>query len=101
MPFDVTFLSHPQPRDCGDYRHRTLWPAKALGELVPTVAVQTLHPDSFAAMLQCHLLVVGMVADPDVQAIVEERKARGLPTIYEISDDFKCFPSNTSLGSIF
>ena len=101
MSFDVTFLAHAQPRDCGDYRHRTLWPATALGELTPTVAVQTLHPEVFTAIVQARLLVVGMIVDPDVQALVEYRRSVGLPTVYEISDDFKAFPENTSLGTIF
>jgi len=101
MLFDVTFLAHPQPRDCGDYRHRTLWPAQALGEHVPTIAVQTIHPDVFTAIVQSRLLVVGMIVDNEVHALLEYRRSVGLPTVYEISDDFKAFPENTSLGTLF
>lgn len=98
MNFDVTFLSHPQPRDCGDYRHRTLWPAEALGSRTPTIAVQTTHPDVLTALARTRLLVVGMVVDPDVRAMVEYRRSAGLPTVYEISDDFKAFSTVTSMG---
>lgn len=101
MSFDVTFLSHAQPRDCGDYRHRTLWPAQALGALTPTVAVQTIHPEVFTAVVQTRVLVVGMVVDVDVQVLVEYRKKMGLPTVYEISDDFKAFPDNTELAPFY
>jgi len=101
VSFDVTFLSHAQPRDCGDYRHRTLWPAQALGALTPTVAVQTIHPEVFTAVVQTRVLVVGMVVDVDVQVLVEYRKKMGLPTVYEISDDFKAFPDNTELAPFY
>jgi glycosyltransferase involved in cell wall biosynthesis len=101
VSFDVTFLSHAQPRDCGDYRHRTLWPAQALGALTPTVAVQTIHPEVFTAVVQARVLVVGMVVDADVQVLVEYRKKMGLPTVYEISDDFKAFPDNTELAPFY
>lgn len=101
VSFDVTFLAHAQTRDCGDYRHRTLWPAKALGELTPTVAVQTIHPEVFTAIVQTRMLVVGMVVDSDVKVLVEYRKKMGLPTVYEISDDFKAFPENTELSPFY
>jgi len=101
LSFDVTFLAHAQTRDCGDYRHRTFWPAKALGELTPTVAVQTIHPEVFTAIVQTRMLVVGMVVDSDVKVLVEYRKKMGLPTVYEISDDFKAFPANTELAPFY
>jgi len=42
-----------------------------------------------------------MVVDPDVLAIVEHRRRVGLPTVYEISDDFCDFPENTELGGYY
>jgi len=54
-----------------------------------------------SAAAQTRLLVVGMVVDPDVLAIVEHRRTVGLPTIYEISDDFQDFPENTELGGYY
>ena len=101
MDFDVTFLSHAQPRDCGDYRHRTLWPAQALGELVTTTAIQTTHPDLLSALAQTRLLVVGMVVDADVLALIEHRSSVGLPTVYEISDDYRDVPANTELHAYY
>lgn len=101
MAFDVTFLSHSQPRDCGDYRHRTLWPAQALGDLTPTIAVQMTHPEVLTALAQARVLVVGMVVEPDLRIVLEYRKSQGLPTVYEISDDFKAFSKNTSMGMYY
>ncbi|MEC7242835.1 MAG: hypothetical protein VXW32_16495 [Myxococcota bacterium] len=101
MPPHVTFLSHPQTRDSGDYRHRTLWPAQALSQLVDVYALQTAHPEAFEAVVSADLLVVGMIADPDIHALIELRRTIGRPTVYEISDDFRAFPENTSLGTCF
>lgn len=97
----VTFLSHPQKRDSGDYRHRTLWPAQALSKLVEVHAIQTAHPDAFEAITSADFLIVGMIADPDLRPLIEHRRRLGRPTVYEISDDFRAFPSNTSLGPSF
>jgi hypothetical protein len=96
-PFDVTFVTRPQPRTGGDYLHRTYWPAAALGEHLPTTAIQLSHPDCLEAMATTRLLVVTMVMDPDISRVFDERRKRGLPTIYELSDDFEAFPENLPL----
>jgi hypothetical protein len=95
--FDVTFVTRPQPRLGGDYLHRTYWPAAALGEHVPTTAIQLSHPDCLEAMATAGLLIVTMVMDADLARIFDARRQRGLPTIYEISDDFEAFPENLPL----
>src|SRR5688572_3514919 len=95
--FDVTFVTRPQPRLGGDYLHRTYWPAAALGEHVSTTAIQLSHPDCLEAMATTRLLIVTMVMEADLSRIFEERRKRGLPTIYEISDDFEAFPENLPL----
>jgi hypothetical protein len=95
--FDVTFVTRPQPRLGGDYLHRTYWPAAALGEHLPTTSIQLSHPDCLEAMATARLLCVTMVMDADLTRVFEERRRRGLPTIYEISDDFEAFPENLPL----
>lgn len=95
--FDVTFVTRPQPRLGGDYLHRTYWPAAALGEHLPTASIQLSHPDCLEAMATTRLLIVTMVMEADLARVFEERRRRGLPTIYEISDDFEAFPENLPL----
>jgi hypothetical protein len=90
----VVFLSHPQGRDSGDYRHRVTLPGQALTAHLRVIDIQTSHPDSVAVALKADLLVVTMVADPLVASLIALRKQAGRPTAYEISDDFADFPPN-------
>jgi hypothetical protein len=90
----VAFLSHPQGRDSGDYSHRVTQPGQALAAHLRVIDLQTSHPDSVAVALKADLLVVTMVADPVVASLIALRKQAGLPTAYEISDDFADFPPN-------
>ena len=90
----VVFLSHPQGRDSGDYSHRVTLPGQALTAHLRVIDLQTSHPDSVAVALRADLLVVTMVADPLVASLIALRKQAGLPTAYEISDDFADFPPN-------
>ena len=90
----VVFLSHPQGRDSGDYSHRVSQPGQALAQHLTVIDIQTSHPDSVAVALKADLLIVTMVADPLVASLIALRKQAGLPTAYEISDDFADFPPN-------
>lgn len=89
---ECLFISHPQPRDTGDYLHRTLWPAQALGQHLNTIVVQTSHPEALKMALESTLLVINMIADEIMLEVVRWRNAHGLVTVYEISDDFESFP---------
>ena len=91
MP-DCLFLSHPQPRDSGDYQHRVMLPGRALAVHLPVAEMQTSHPAYLAHGLAAGLLVVKMVADPAVLGLIEARRALGRATAFEISDDFRDFP---------
>ncbi len=90
----VVLLSHPQGRDSGDYSHRVTLPGQALAAHLRVIDLQTSHPDSVTVALNADLLVVTMVADPLVASLITLRKQAGLPTAYEISDDFADFPPN-------
>lgn len=100
-PRDCTFLSHPQPRGTGDYVHRVTWPAAHLARHLPVTDIQTGHPDFVAHALRADLLIVAMVADPSVERVMEARRRRGLPTVYEISDDFRAFPPGLPLHAFY
>lgn len=89
-----TFLAHPQPRDSGDYRHRITLPGRALARSMDVVELQTTHPHWVAHCAGTDLLVACMVADPSLEAVLAERARRGLPTVYELSDDFRAFPKS-------
>ena len=93
MP-DCLFLSHPQPRDSGDYLHRVTLPGHALARHLEVVEMQTCHPTYLSHGLQAGLLVVKMVADAAGVGLVQRRRALGRPTAFEISDDFQDFPSS-------
>lgn len=88
------FLSHPQPRDSGDYLHRVTLPARALARHWQVDDVQTTHPSFIQHAMSADLLLVQMVADPVIAQLMEQRRLRGLPTVYEISDDFRHFPAS-------
>ena len=100
-PFDCTFVTRPQPRDGADYLYRTCWPAMALAEHIPTTSIQLSHPQCLDAMASTGLLVVTMVMENDLVAVLDFRRARGLPTIYEVSDDFESFPENLPLCKFY
>jgi hypothetical protein len=100
-PRDCTFLSHPQPRGTGDYVHRVTWPAAHLARHLPVTEIQTGHPGFVAQALRADLLVVAMVADPAIERLIDARRRRGLPTVYEISDDFKAFPPDLPLHGFY
>ncbi len=93
MP-DCLFLSHPQPRDSGDYLHRVTLPGHALARHLEVGEIQTSHPAYLSHGLQAGLLVVKMAADAAVIGLIESRRALARPTPFEISDDFRDFPAS-------
>ena len=101
MDAAVTFLCHPMPRDCGDYRHRILWPAEALGERAPTVVIQMGHPRFLDVALHTELLVLNLLAEPLHGEIIRYRREAGKPTVFEINDDFESFAPNTQMAGFF
>jgi hypothetical protein len=94
MATECVFLSHPQSRDSGDYAHRVTLPGQAMAGHLDVVDIQTTHPDFLARCLAAGVLVVLMVADEVVLELMRERRRRGLATVYEISDDFRDFPTS-------
>jgi len=101
MATECVFLSHPQPRDSGDYAHRVTMPGQALAGYLDVVDIQTTHPDFLARCLAAGVLVVLMVADEVVLELMRERRRRGLATVYEISDDFRDFPTSLSGHAVY
>jgi hypothetical protein len=98
---NCTFLTHSQPRDCADYRHRVLWPATALGKITNSIAIQMTHPDVIRIATTSDVLIICMAIDEVLQEVVSIRKLKGLPTVFEISDDFQSFPENTQMAPFY
>lgn len=98
---DCLFISHPQPRDSGDYRHRVTLPGQALAKHLSVAEIQTSHPAWLTHALHAGLIVVEMVADAAVLSLLEARRALGRPSIFEISDDFRDFPENLPLTAFY
>ena len=51
-------------------------------------ALDLTHPSFPQAALAAELVIVHMLAAPEIEAVIRLRRARGLATIYEISDNF-------------
>lgn len=51
-------------------------------------ALDLAHPSFPGAALAAELVVVHMLAAPEVEAVIRLRRARGLATLFEISDNF-------------
>jgi hypothetical protein len=100
-PQTCVFLTHSQPKDCGDYRHRILWPATALGDYIETLTIQMTHPRVIQIAATADILVICMAVENVLEKIIKFRTSYGLPTIYEISDDFQSFPANSQLAPFY
>jgi hypothetical protein len=94
-------LSHPQERDSGDFLHRVRLPGQALARHLDVAEMQTSHPDFLRVALQVPLLVIKMIADPVLRDLMVSRAQRELPTVYEISDDFRDFPAHLPMHRFY
>ena len=101
MTYKITAILHGQDKNNGDYYHRVLWPYQALSEHAYVEIVQMTHPDVYLKAAQAEILLVHMIADEGLLQIIQHRKKMGRPTITEISDDFKNFPSSTMLHHFY
>lgn len=97
----VVFLSHPQARDSGDYRHRIAYPAQALGQLIEVIDIQTSHPDAWSWALRADVTIITMVADAHLLHLIARRKTLHKVTVFEISDDFEAFPTHLPLARFY
>lgn len=97
----VTFFSHPQSRNTGDYLHRIIWPGKALSRYFSVEVIQSTHPQHPTRIRKTDILVINMIADAQLIELVNYRRKNNLTTIYEISDDFESFPKNLPLHGFY
>lgn len=90
----IVQLSPEADRRIGDYVYRIGQPAEAMAR-IPGVAVVNLSnacPHIQEVCLAADVLVLHLIGEHNLLPLVEERKKRGLPTVYEISDNFLALP---------
>jgi tetratricopeptide (TPR) repeat protein len=90
-PILVLHLESPNRGGQGDSVYRTEQPCRALGQL-PGVSVVTgsfLSPLVHKLLPVADVVVLCDVVEADLFPIIRKRRERGLPTIYEINDDFQ------------
>jgi tetratricopeptide (TPR) repeat protein len=80
----------------GDYVYRIRQPAEAMGKLpgVMVVDLPIISPYVTKWCLCADVLVLHLTWEPDLLPIVNERKQRGLATVFEISDNFLALPGS-------
>jgi tetratricopeptide (TPR) repeat protein len=76
-------------RKVGDYIYRIEQPSIAMGRsgIATVVTVGTTSPWFETLCLSSDILILHLLSEHDLLPIIEERKRRGLPTIYELSDN--------------
>lgn len=93
----IVSIAPPQPTEGGDFVYRLKQPYEALGSLpgVTSIAVTNVISSREFLLRNADILVIHLLGDRDLIPIVYERKKAGLPTIFEISDNFLNFqPGN-------
>jgi tetratricopeptide (TPR) repeat protein len=74
----------------GDYIYRVSQPSAALGRIpgVSVVTVGVLSPHLADVVAAADVLVLHLLTEDDLFPLVAQRRRRGAPTVYEISDNF-------------
>lgn len=87
----ITQLYSGQNRITGDFIYRIEMPAKGLSGVkgVEVRNVDLLQLKNFDCLLETPLLILHHISDSDLLPVVAHRKKRGLPTVYELADNFK------------
>ncbi len=87
----ITQLYSGQNRISGDFIYRIEMPAKGLSAIegVEVKNIDLLQLKNFACLLETPLLILHHISDADLLPVVAHRKKNGLPTVYELADNFK------------
>lgn len=101
--FLIVQVYHPQRTGIGDFIYRIEQPSRAMGQTsgVKVINVNIYSPHLKELCRQADVLVLHMVSEQDILPVMEERKRRGLPTVYEVSDNFVAFQSRDPMKSYF
>lgn len=89
-PFLLVQIDPPTEEFCGDHYYRTYVPLFVLGNQSAsfyTVSLTNEHRLKFKLLETADVVVLNLIADMDLIPFVEERRKKGLVTIYEWNDD--------------
>lgn len=86
-------VAPPQITGGGDFVYRLKQPDHALGQLpgVTAASITNICSSRLELVLHCDVLIIQLLGDPDMLPVILERRERGLPTVFEISDNFMNF----------
>jgi tetratricopeptide (TPR) repeat protein len=87
----IVHLDSPNRGSDGDSIYRSVQPCRALGQLpgVQVVAGSFISPTIHKLLPMADVVVLCDVVEADLVPILRRRRACGLPTLYEINDDFQ------------
>mgnify|MGYP006295875023 CR=1 FL=1 len=102
-PLTIVHVAPAQDISSGDFVYRVRQPDEALSSL-PGVAVASINNICTCAADLCtgaDLLVLQLLGDPDMLPIVDYRRKKGLPTVFEISDNFLDFQADNPASRFY
>ncbi|MCX7822838.1 MAG: glycosyltransferase [Syntrophobacterales bacterium] len=94
-PFLLVQIDPPTKEFSGDHYYRTYVPLFALGNrsaYFHTVSLTNEHRLKFDLLKVADIVILSLVADVDLVPFVEERRKKGLITVYEWNDDVYNIP---------
>ena len=94
-PLLIVHLEPPHKGGDGDSVYRTVQPCRALGQLpgINIIAGSFISPAIHELLSVADVVVLCDVVEVDLLPILRRRRALGLPTIYEVNDDFQALQS--------
>lgn len=95
----VAMLTHK----VGDYIYRVEQPSIAMGKtgMATVITVSTISPWFETLCLSSDILILHLLSEHDLLPIIEERKKRGRPTIYELSDNIMALHEGVGIKGWF
>jgi len=92
-----------QPKNSSDFFYRVSQRSKEFVKhyKIKWVNIINLHEDKYEICKDADLLIINFVADIDLIPILEYRKSKNLPTIYEINDNFLAFQKSNPMSSYY
>jgi len=86
----IVQLYSGQNGSTGDFIYRIEQPARWLSKLkgVEVVNIDLLNVSDWTPLIKAPLLILHHLSDPDLLPIIKKRREFGLPTIYELADNF-------------
>jgi tetratricopeptide (TPR) repeat protein len=90
-------------RKVGDYLYRVEQPSIALGKTgkATVITISTISPWFETLCMSADVLILHLLSEHDLLPVMEERKRRGRPTIYELSDNITALHEGVAIRGWF